>query len=211
MQTEHYLYWLTCYLIGALPFGLLVAKAKGINIREVGSGNIGATNVFRTVGKGWGLFTFALDAAKGALPVSLLATAMLSDADVASRAFGGFCAIAGHNWPVYLKFKGGKGVATSAGVLLGLTPATVGIGLIAWVVSFLLSRYVSVASMAAGIAVGIAVWPLHVEESFVLPILVSLLAILIVARHKSNIQRLCAGTENRFEFKKKTASESSST
>ena len=145
------------------------------------------------------------------MPVTLLAGLLLDAPDTTTRAVGGFLAIAGHNWPVYLKFKGGKGVATSAGVLAGLTPLTIGIGFIVWILSFLISRYVSVASMLAGLAVGVAVWPLERDGGLILPLLITLLAILIVVRHRSNIQRLLAGTESRFEFKKRTASDTQGT
>ena len=122
------------YLLGAIPFGLLIARARGVDIRAVGSGNIGATNVFRAVGKGWGILAFACDALKGFIPVSvfplLAKTLGAFDGDAVLPLVCACLAIAGHNWPVYLRFKGGKGVATSVGALIGLAPVAAGIGLL---------------------------------------------------------------------------------
>ena len=115
------------YLLGAIPFGLLVAKSRGVDIRSQGSGNIGATNVFRVIGKGWGVFTLVLDALKGFIPSFYFP--MLGKLDPEWGVLFGLAAIIGHSFPVYLRFKGGKGVATSAGMLLGVAPLTVGIGI----------------------------------------------------------------------------------
>jgi glycerol-3-phosphate acyltransferase PlsY len=198
---------LVAYLLGAIPFGYAISRAKGIDIRQKGSGNIGATNVFRCVGKPWGILTFVCDFLKGFLPVLLF--------PLLARRFGStldsgilsvtcaFFAVAGHNWPVYLGFKGGKGVATSAGVLLGIAWQAVLIGLAVWGVVFLLSRYVSVASIVTAIVIVAVSWPLYVKGGLLIPIALTALSVVIVWRHKSNIQRLLKGTENRFEFKKK--------
>ena len=199
---------LAAYLLGAVPIGLLLARAKGIDIRKVGSGNIGATNVFRSVSKKLGILTFVGDALKGFVPAfvfpilgqTLSGGFQGSDLGVLC----GFAAIAGHNWPVYLRFKGGKGIATSAGVLLGIAPAAVGIGLATWVLLFVTSRYVSVASIGAAVAVPAASWFLYLDGGLLLPSVLTLLGAIAVWRHKSNIHRLRTGEEHRFESGKKT-------
>ena len=207
----HLVGWLVfAYLVGAIPFGLLIARLKGVDIRAVGSKNIGATNVFRCVGKGWGVLTFVLDAAKGLVPALvfpwLQGQCGLPVPQGLAGSFGLLCGIAailGHNFPVYLKFKGGKGVATSAGVVLGVAPAAVGLGLLGWVVLFGATRYVSVASIGAAAIVPLAGWWLYAQAGLFLPVVLTLLGVLIIARHAKNIQRLLAGTENRFQFGKK--------
>ena len=202
---------LASYLLGAIPFGLLIARSRGVDIRQVGSKNIGATNVFRSVGKPWGILTFALDALKGFVPAFVFPMVgkvcctnfqPLENLDL----FCGIAAIIGHNFPVYLRFKGGKGVATSAGALLGIAPAATGIGFGVWAVLFFTTRYVSVASIGATVAIPAAAWFLYVRKGMVLPVALTLLGVLVVWRHKANIQRLIAGTEHR--FKKKTCGES---
>lgn len=191
---------LCSYLLGAIPFALLTARMKGIDIRKVGSGNVGATNVFRAVGKGWGALTFALDVLKGFLPTFLFP--ILFPVDALALPVGllyGCAAVAGHNWPVYLGFKGGKGVATSVGMLLGVAPASVGIGLFFWILTFVISRYVSLASIVAAIAIAASGWWLYgTEEPPVLATVLTILAALVIWRHRSNIERICKGTEHRF-------------
>ncbi|MFH1477403.1 MAG: glycerol-3-phosphate 1-O-acyltransferase PlsY [Verrucomicrobiota bacterium] len=197
------------YLLGAIPFGLLIARAKGVDIRKVGSGNIGATNVFRAVGKGWGILAFICDTLKGFIPVvvfPLLAKILWAfHSDAVLPLVCACLAIAGHNWSVYLRFKGGKGVATSVGALIGLAPLAAGIGLLTWVLFFLATRYVSLASIAAAGMVAGAVWIFYVQAGILVPVVLTLLCGLVIWRHKSNIQRLLHGAENRFEFKKKPA------
>ncbi|MEI6971249.1 MAG: glycerol-3-phosphate 1-O-acyltransferase PlsY [bacterium] len=196
------------YLLGALPTAFIVAKAHGIDIRTVGSGNIGATNVSRVLGKWWGLFTFAMDALKGFVPAFLfpLAAGEWLGYDGRREYLGLVCAamaIAGHNWPIYLGFKGGKGVATSTGALFGLAPLAGAIGLGTWLLVFLPLRYVSLASMAAALAVGASSWVFYLENGPVLPGVLSVLAAILILRHHGNIARLLRGTENRIEFRKK--------
>jgi len=196
------------YLLGAIPNGFLIAKAKGIDIRTVGSGNIGATNVYRAVSKKLGLLTFALDAVKGAVPALLFPKLVTLLSGVATPAwlplvFGGL-AIVGHTWPVYLRFKGGKGVATSAGALIGIAPGAMGIGLLSWILVLVTTRYMSTASIVGALAVPLSGWWLYRGQGIALPLTLTALAVLIVWRHKGNIQRLMDGTENRFEFKKKS-------
>lgn len=193
------------FLLGSIPFGLLLAKMRNIDLRATGSGNIGATNVFRTVGKSWGLLTLVLDALKGYIPAALFPR-MLPAAAMEAVHLGllfGMLAIVGHTWPIYLRFKGGKGVATSAGVLIALAPATVGAGLVAFVLLFAATRYVSAASMGASCVVAVSGWVLYRHDGFLLPIALTCLAMLIVWRHRANIQRLLRGEENRLELRKR--------
>jgi acyl phosphate:glycerol-3-phosphate acyltransferase len=209
------------YLLGSIPVGYLVARAKGVDIRKQGSGNIGATNVFRTLGKGPGIFVFIFDALKGVFAVRL-AIAFLArhpvvwqeqvvhqgDAILHTMHFlqpamagiiGGVAAIIGHNFPVWLKFKGGKGVATSLGVVIALTPLAAAVAFGVWAVVFFASRYVSLASIIAAIAVPATVaLTEHGGDRTALLAFTSLAALLIVLRHRKNIERLYNGTENRF-------------
>ncbi len=190
---------LIAYLLGAVPFGLLVARTKGVDIRKEGSGNIGATNVLRVIGKGWGIFTLVLDALKGFIPAFFFP--ILGKVESEWGVLFGLAAILGHTFPVYLKFKGGKGVATSAGMLLGTAPAAVGIGFACWVVTLVLTRYVSLASIVAAIATAVAVW-IQGDKALVVNLALTLLAVLVVWLHRANIKRLLNGTENRFGKKK---------
>ncbi len=195
---------LAAYLIGAIPFALLIGRIKGVDIRQVGSGNVGATNVFRSVGKGWGVLTFVCDVLKGFLPAILFplwATGGIEQPETAGLLYG-CAAIAGHNWPVYLRFKGGKGVATSAGVLLGVAPPAVGIGLAVWVLLFAVFRYVSLASIGAAAAIPAAGWWLYGSDNRVVPIVLTVLGLLVIWRHRTNIQRLLNGTEHTFRKEK---------
>lgn len=209
-------YWVlslvVAYLVGAVPFGFLIARARGVDIRTVGSGNVGATNVFRSVSKALGLITFALDAFKGFAGVVFVprVVAALSGmefaADMRLAVVCGAMTVVGHNWTCFLRFKGGKGVATSAGFLLGVTPAGVGIAFGVWLVVFVAWRYVSVASIVAALVLSAVVWVplrLYVEHGWWLPAVLSGLGVLAVWKHRSNMVRLMAGTESRFEFGRK--------
>ncbi len=206
------LMWLTggvaAYLTGSLPFGFLLVQSRGKDIRTLGSGNIGATNVFRSVGKPLGILTFALDVAKGYCGVKLIPplAAGLAGGNYETMALPVFCGaltVVGHNWTCFLKFKGGKGIATSAGMLLALAPAGAGIAVALWLTVFLATRYVSVASIAAAGAMGAAAWPLYSSKHGAwFPGVLTLLAVLAVWKHRSNITRLHAGTESRFTFGK---------
>lgn len=205
--------WLTggiaAYLLGSVPFGFLLAKACGKDIRTLGSGNIGATNVFRSVGKPLGILTFALDFLKGFCGVRFvpMLAASCAGADGTGMGLAVFCGamtVAGHNWTCFLGFKGGKGVATSAGLLLGLSPAGMGIAFAAWLILFLATRYVSVASIGAALTLAAAVWPLHLRTHGVwFPAVLTFLAAVAIWKHRPNIVRLRAGTESRFSFGKK--------
>ncbi|HWB60237.1 MAG TPA: glycerol-3-phosphate 1-O-acyltransferase PlsY [Chthoniobacteraceae bacterium] len=214
------------YLLGSIPTGWLVARAKGVDIRKQGSGNIGATNVFRTLGKGPGIFVFVCDALKGAgavwVAMQILSHHSIVLSDEVSHEgggvsevirflpaamagiIGGIAAIIGHNFPVWLNFKGGKGVATSLGVVIGLAPQAAAVAFAVWVLVFFLSRYVSLASIIAAIAVPVTIaLREHGGSRQTLLVFTSLAAFLIVVRHKENIKRLLNGTENRFGKKKK--------
>ena len=201
------------YLVGAIPFGLLIGFSRGVDIRTVGSKNIGATNVLRSVGKPWGIATFFLDALKGFLPALVFpiignrlgANFLPSDSlwqasqslEIAGLV-GGVCAILGHNFPIYLGFKGGKGVATSAGAVLGLAPVAILIGLGLWIITFYSTRYVSLASIVGALTAVIAGWVLYRDGGVVLPVAMTILGLLVIARHHANIKRLLNGTESRF-------------
>ncbi len=190
----------SAYLLGSIPFGLLISKAKGVDIRSKGSGNIGATNVFRMVGKPWGLLCFALDFGKGlgstlALPPAL-ADSLLDTPNLAL--WTGTAAILGHNFPIWLKFKGGKGIATSGGVLAGAAPWALLAGLGSWILVMLVSRTVSLSSIIAALAVAIAGWIAYPENPVLAGILTAL-GLIAIWRHRSNIQRLLKGEEHRFK------------
>jgi len=179
------------YLLGAVPSGLLLSKwLVHRDPREFGSGNTGATNAMRTGGKLVGALTLLADIAKGALPVAVARYAQLPEAGVASIAMAAFL---GHLFPIYLRFKGGKGVATMLGVLLPWQPLIAVIGIIFWYVMLKVSRYVSVASIAAALALPLLMWwldrPAPAEVSAVA------IALLVTIKHASNIQRLIAGCE----------------
>jgi glycerol-3-phosphate acyltransferase PlsY len=194
------------YFLGSVPVGLLLSRLKGIDIRAVGSGNIGATNVFRSVSKPLGIATFVGDALKGFVPAYVfpILEKLLTGTSHGSKigVLCGCAAIVGHNWPVFLRFKGGKGIATSAGVLLGIAPAAVGIGLLSWIVLLVISRYVSIASIGAAIVASAVSWTMYSRKGLLLPIALTILGLIAVVRHKSNIRKLIDGTEHRFSFKK---------
>ena len=198
-----------CYLIGSFPSGYLVGKSQGIDIRQHGSRNIGATNVLRVMGKKWGYFVFLCDSLKGFLAVKLgvlLAAGAGADPTLAG-VVGGICCIVGHNYTVWLGFKGGKGIATSIGVLLAIVPIlVVVIVLLVWLAVFLTWKYVSLASICAALSLPLAVlilFPLVAHGNYwVLLIFSIIVAALAVWRHRPNIDRLLQGKENRFGTKR---------
>ena len=195
---------LGAFVLGSIPTGYLVARAKGVDIRQHGSGNIGATNVFRTLGKPLGIFVFLVDALKGFAAVWL--AAQFGDGSEWAGIVAAVAVIAGHNYTPWLGFKGGKGIATSAGVLLALMPWAVLAIAVVWVLVFKISRYVSLASICAAAALPVAVGLLWFSGCGGNgPLLAFSLAIsaLAIWRHRTNIQRLRAGTESRFERKSK--------
>lgn len=201
------------YLAGSIPFGYLVVRLRtGRDIRTLGSGNIGATNAARVLGAGWFVPVFALDFFKGFAPVFWMAPwvartwpcPICPQLRVSLALWCGACAAAGHLWSVFLRFKGGKGVATLAGILGALNWAAALIGLGVWLAVFLLFRYVSLASVAAALAVPAAHhftsaavrgrW----EAPWIITVFLAGAALLVVWRHRGNLRRLTAGTESRF-------------
>jgi len=194
------------YLLGSIPFGYLAGRFKGIDIRKVGSGNVGATNVVRALGKRYGYPVFALDVSKGfvAVLISMLAAPGRPPEWNSPEIFGIVAAISsvlGHLYPPWLKFNGGKGVATSAGALLALTPVATLIGVAIWIVVFWLTRYVSLASITAAVILPIVILVIgshdrHSEKPLVYSSIC--VAAVVIWRHRSNLSRLMRGTEPRF-------------
>ena len=196
------------YLLGSVPFGYLAGRLCGIDIRTKGSGNIGATNALRVLGKKWGYAVFLLDFLKGWLPVQLAldcSPVLLGHHATGPGALAAICVLLGHSFPVWLGFKGGKGIASSAGVMIALFPAAFLVGVGVWILVFTFTRYVSVASIAGSVALPVTVGTMYLLHRTDLTGLATatLMAALAVWRHRSNIARLHAGTEPRFERKKK--------
>ncbi len=192
MVLQNFLIVFLAYMVGAIPFGLIFASAfSGVDPRQHGSGNIGATNVLRTSGKMVGLLTLVADIAKGSLPVGLA----LHFADEPAAALAAAAAFLGHIFPVYLCFRGGKGVATMFGVMLPWQPWLAAGAFVVWLVVLAASRYVSVASMAAGLSLPLLAWQTGVSAPC-LGITV-LLCLVMITRHHANIRRLVAGTESK--------------
>ena len=196
---------ITGYILGSLPFSFWLGKFKGVDLRRIGSGNIGATNLARVLGARWGLIAFILDLGKGLLAVVLAGYIfyMFKDNVVSVsllKITGGIMSIFGHNWSMWVNFKGGKGVATSAGVFLGLAPISLLLAMAVWVVVFVLFRYVSLASIVSSISLPIWMWA-GIGEKVALPIIIfsCIVTVLIIIRHRSNIKRLIEGKENRFK------------
>lgn len=205
---------ITAYLLGSIPFGLIIAKAHGKNLRSIGSGNIGATNLSRALGRRWAYFCFFLDVAKGFLP-TLIAAGLISSPPFVTELFlalaAGCAAVLGHIFPLYVKFRGGKGVATSFGVALGLWPyytICAVVALLIWITTVLIWRYISLASIAASVAFPITLalvivlmsrwnfadlWPLF-TAAVAIPVMV-------IVRHRENIKRIIAGTESKISKK----------
>jgi glycerol-3-phosphate acyltransferase PlsY len=197
------------YLLGSIPFGFILAWAfLGTDVRKIGSGNIGATNVLRTGSKGLGIATLLLDAAKGYAAVlvarllSVHAGAFGSDQDVL-LGLAALCAMIGHVFPLWLKFRGGKGVATGVGVFLALAPLAVAYALCGFAVIFAIFHYVSLASIIATAAFPvISSLQLRSRDRSLLPFMVAA-SLLIIVKHHANIRRLLSGSENRLEFTKR--------
>ncbi|HEV2805893.1 MAG TPA: glycerol-3-phosphate 1-O-acyltransferase PlsY [Chthoniobacterales bacterium] len=197
------------YLFGSFPAGYFAGRLAGVDVRTVGSGNIGATNVLRALGKKWGYPVFAIDALKGFAAVR--AAFFLVKYWDGAKPYGEYLAIlaammavAGHTFPVWLKFKGGKGVATSAGALIGLMPLAVPLVFLVWVVVFETTRYVSLASIIAAISLPIVAGLLAHWKFVDTPALIYfslLITLLVLWRHRSNFSRLLKGTEQRFTRK----------
>ena len=191
--------WLVgAYLAGAIPFGFLIGKMRGVDVRTVGSKNIGATNVFRTVGKKWGLLAFLCDFLKGFVPV-LLAKKFGGEAHLPLAV--GLMTVVGHMFTCFMKFKGGKGIATGFGMLVGLLPWLVLTAFGVWAVTVWISHYISLGSCLAAAFLAVGVWfPWLGSEGWrnlPLSIVVTLVALVAIYKHKTNIRRLIDGCENR--------------
>ncbi len=189
------------YLLGSIPFSYLVARRHGVDVRRVGSGNVGATNVMRTVGKAAGVSAFLLDSGKGVLAV-LGARAL--DQGTVVETVAAVAAIIGHLYPVWLAGRGGKGVATGAGTFLVLAPLPTALGVAVFALALGALRYVSVASLAGTLAMAGFTLVLGAPRPVV--VAASAVAVLIVWKHRTNIRRILAGTENRLGKKKQAES-----
>lgn len=193
------------YLLGAIPTSAIAGRIAGSDIRRQGSGNLGSTNVFRVLGPKYGIPVLVVDIAKGAAVVLAIApllgaTSPLGPTGV--RLLAGLAAIVGHVWSCFTGFKGGKGVATAAGVFLALSPlATLG-ALIVWLVVFMSTRYVSVASMSAAVvlpfAVAVEAGARDTQQSLPLVVVAGVISLFVLVTHRSNIARLLDGSESRF-------------
>ena len=187
---------LLSYLVGAVPTSYLAGRIfRGIDLRKHGSGNLGATNLYRTLGWKYAVPVGLLDIAKGVVPVVLFAPQVSTSQRVAAAL--GVAAVVGHVYSVFVRFRGGKGVATAAGVMLGLAPFAIAVLLVVWAVVVFGTGYVSLGSIVAASLLPVAVWVLHPGTRGLLPV-VALVAAGIVWLHRANIRRLLAGTENRF-------------
>ena len=197
------------YLLGSIPFGVLVAKRMGVDIYSVGSGNPGATNVLRSIGKPAGYTVFLLDFLKGVLATVWFKFGLVAFSGDPNLALWGLpAAVLGHTYPLFAKFKGGKGVATAMGGLLGVMPGCLLIGVVSWGVIFVTTRYVAVASIGFGLSLPlcsiIGYWNADDKSGHFSKVILSLIIMVwIIWRHRSNLQRLKDGTENRFERKTK--------
>ena len=182
------------YLLGSVPTGYLVGTWMGVDVRAAGSGNVGATNVARVVGKRQGILTLAVDVAKGLIPVF---AAFQLGFTPAAAALTGTAAFLGHLYPVFLKFQGGKGVATALGVYAGLAPMVTLLLIVIFVAVALASRIVSLGSMAAALAAPVILWFFSYPPAVIS--LSAIIAAMIILRHRGNLRRLLAGTEPRFD------------
>ena len=195
------------YLLGSIPTGYLIAQARGIDIRTVGSGNIGATNVFRILGKPAGIFVLVFDGLKGFAACAWFVDsigkifARTPGEEVYLRLIAGLAVVLGHNYTCWLRFKGGKGIATSAGVLAGIVPWALLIITGLWILFFALTRYVSVGSLVASFTLPFATW--FTTKNWTLTIVTGAMGALAIYKHKANIERLLKGTENRIGAPKK--------
>ena len=199
------LLFLVSYLLGSIPFGLILARLfGGADVRKTGSGNIGATNVVRVAGPLPGVLTLAFDAGKGWLAVSLAGRVMHGDAGV--MVIAGFFALLGHCFPVWLRFRGGKGVATAAGIFGALCPEAMVAALILFALVVWFWRYVSLGSLAAAAAIPLLVyllWAPHFAPPNVVTVVSLAIAALVIFQHRANIGRLARGEEPKFSFSRK--------
>lgn len=184
------------YLLGSIPTGYIICRVlKGIDIRTKGSGNIGATNVARVVGKKAGITTLILDILKGLIGVVLIPL-LVGDRTDFVKILCAIAVVSGHNWTVFLKFKGGKGVATTAGAIIGLMPIVFLSSFCIWCIVFIIWRYVSLASIIA--AIFMPVFLIIYKEPIIYQVLGAIIAVIGIYRHKENIERLIRGKEHKF-------------
>ena len=187
------------YLLGSIPFGLVLAKAKGIDPRKVGSGNIGASNVTRSAGKALGAATLVLDAVKASIPMLVTRALLAGDPHAETWVVAvGLAAFLGHVYPVWLGFKGGKGVATALGVFLVLAPLAALVAFVAFAIAFATTRVAAVGSLAGTVVCTAGVFLMHGGRSPV-PWIALVVALLIVWRHRSNLERLVRGAEHKIQ------------
>ena len=182
------------YLIGAIPFGFLIGKMRGVDVRTVGSKNIGATNVYRTVGHKWGFLAFFCDFLKGFLP-ALLALRFASSVNANLPVCVGLAAVVGHTLTVFMRFRGGKGVATAFGMMVALATCPALLAFAVFVVTVWISHYISLGSILAAATLAALVWVFPCLLA--MRIIAALVAIFVIYKHKSNIQRLLKGCENK--------------
>lgn len=206
MNIPHWLIPVVAYLLGSIPFGLLIVKARGgPDLREAGSGNIGAANVTRIAGAFAGLLTLLLDAGKGYLAVWVAGRAVNGSASSRWMMAAAVAAVLGHMFPVWLRFKGGKGVATSLGVFLPICREAVAVGVALWLLVVVFWRYSSLGSITAAAALPVLVYllyaPRHAPPTYV-TLGTILISLLVLVKHRSNMERLMAGTENRLKFRR---------
>lgn len=199
-------YLAVAYLIGSIPFGFLIGKMRGVDVRTVGSKNIGATNVFRTVGKKWGLLAFLCDFLKGFCPTMAVKALATSMPDWLPIAVGLACVI-GHTLTVFMKFKGGKGVATAFGMLVALEPALVGCAFLVFVILFASSNFISLGSCGAAAFLAITIWFWPEGAILAEKIIITVIGVFVIIKHRSNIVRLIQGTENKIYLFKKPANQ----
>lgn len=198
MAINYILLIATCYLLGSIPSGFLIVKlVRGMDIRQVGSGNIGATNVTRILGKPWGFTCFGFDFLKGFVATFFLPALFFEIGDhlVWVKLVAAVAVVGGHNWTCFLKFKGGKGVATAAGSLFGMTPIVVLTCLLIWILVLLFSKMVSLSSIIASFCLPVVMWLYQEPRGYL--ILGCLLAVISLVRHKENMKRIWQGTENK--------------
>jgi glycerol-3-phosphate acyltransferase PlsY len=192
---------LVCYLLGSIPTAYWLVKwAKGMDIRAIGSGNVGATNVLRTVGLWAGLAVFAIDILKGVIAAGLIPRWMLGASALGISLACGLAAVLGHDFSCFLRFRGGKGVSTTIGVLLASAPIVAGIVMGVWVLVFVGFRYVSLSSLVSALA--LPVGQLALRHSLPAVLMGACLSVLIIVRHRANIQRLLGGVEHRAWIRK---------
>ena len=200
MLMEKALIWsswiVSAYLIGSIPFGYLIGRMRGVDVRTVGSKNIGATNVYRTVGKKWGFLAFFCDFLKGFVPSMLaVGSAIPHPASPNFPVLVGLACVIGHTLTIFMKFKGGKGVATAFGMMMALAPIPALLAFAVFVVTVWRSHYISLGSMLAAVTLAASVWFFPVVLA--MRVIAVLLAAFVIYKHKSNIERLIKGCENR--------------